>query len=285
MKIIFFLLIFSLNAFTCEIFTKATLIRISNFDKNVIQTKDCPKALDKKILNFFNSSSGVLSSAQLSLLLDKKINLTPNMVRIYRINDLLKTRLKLSFNYNFKDIKNINANQGYISSELENIDIQCSSNCKNVANHNIKIIITSNNQKEIHWISSKVIKKSKVYILNRDVDIHNIALNSNILKKELRDIDKNFAYFDDIQNIHFYKPNKKIAKNSPLLKSDLTPIKLIKSGHKIKVILKSNLITVKSSAIAKQNGNYHDYVDVYNPSTNKSYTGKVVDFNTITVDL
>lgn len=285
-KVFIILFLFVLNAsFACDVVTSNTLIRVTRLDNSAVKTSNCPLNRSEKIHKLFNEASGVISSTQLSNLLGFKVNLTPRLVRIYEANKLLKSLIGTDYNTEFVNTRGLNLNSKYIASNLRSIDIECSNKCKQDGTKNIKLILSNSTDKEEYWISTKVAKKSKVYVLNRDVDVHNTSLNVGVLSKKFKIIEDHLAYFDDVRNIHFYKPNKKIKRDEPLLRTDLTPIKLVKPGHKVKVLLKAKNLTLKATGVARQSGNFEDFIDVYNPSSKKKYTGKIVDFNTVMVDL
>ena len=67
--------------------------------------------------------------------------------------------------------------------------------------------------------------------------------------------------------------------------TDLSPITLVRLGQKIKVVLKGQNIALKSSAIARQQGKFGDYIEVYNQKTNRKINAQVIDFNTVMVEL
>lgn len=276
---------FTLSAFACNIQTSFNLFKIESFPLEAFTFTNCDNETQKQILNFFNNSTGVLTSSRISSFIGKEINLNPNVVRIYNMSDTLKLHLNLGFNESLDEIKILNQNSNYIASNIENFKIACIKNCDSTGQKSIKIDFEDANITATYWVNADHTKKSSIYVLGRDVDVHNTSLNMTVLRKKFHSIDEKLSYFNDVKNINFYKPNKKIKKDHPLLKTDLTPVKLVKPGFKVNVLLKSKALTVKSTGIARQAGHFEDFVDLYNPASNKKYTGKVIDYNTVLVEL
>ena len=110
-------------------------------------------------------------------------------------------------------------------------------------------------------------------------------LSSQFFSKKTFYDDGRSHLFRDIENIRFYKTNKKLVKGEALKTTDLSPLSLIKPGQKIKVILKGKNISLKSSAYTRTLGKIGDFIEVFNTKTNKKVTAQVIDFNTVMVQL
>lgn len=268
----------------CKIKTKSLLIKAGSFDSRVLEHQGCNDTTINRLITFLNNVNGVTSRFQIEEKF-KDLTIEPKIIRIVDLANLIKNKAELPFNYKVKDLKIVGENSNYLSLDNTDLSIECTPDCKKIGSNNFKVFYKENNNKKYIWVSGKTVKSQSVFVLNRTVDIHSTILNRGAVEEKTVDINSIDSYFTEVDKIHFYKPNKRINKGDPLKSSDLTPVRLVNIGRKVKVIIKSGKLEVKTSAISRQSGVFNNFIELYNPASSKKYLGKVIDYNTVVVEL
>ncbi|PIR77587.1 MAG: flagella basal body P-ring formation protein FlgA, partial [Candidatus Magasanikbacteria bacterium CG10_big_fil_rev_8_21_14_0_10_38_6] len=71
----------------------------------------------------------------------------------------------------------------------------------------------------------------------------------------------------------------------PLTRNILTPKKLVNYGDTIEVIFEKYNMKINLQVMARQSGKLGDKISLFNPKSKKMFTGKIVDFKKVMVDI
>ncbi|MGK0367952.1 MAG: flagella basal body P-ring formation protein FlgA [Thermoproteota archaeon] len=274
------ILLYTVSANSCEIETYANIYKGSKVSKVLIKNSNCPTSIQDNFIEFIGNVEGVISARQFKNSFNHKIDLQPKIIKVTSLKSFIKRAVKLPFNYFVKGLRLLSTNQS-IYNDKKIGHISCSTTCLDSGSKNI--LLRLNNQNI--WVSANIKIKSKVYVLNRSIDIHSRAINpEHVVIKEIF-INKNDSYITDIKTLQFFKPNKRIPKYTALRVTDLSPLNLVRAGMKVNVTINANNISLKSTGIARRNGQHRDEIEIYNPISKKKYIGTVTDFNKVVVNL
>lgn len=180
-------------------------------------------------------------------------------------------------------VSNISSLYGKASINLHKkprIDVLCK-NCDEGGNKNIQIKINTTP----YWVSLDMLKIRKAYIFNSSAYAYKTSLSTSIVSQSIvTDYGKD-ELFSDIKNISFYQTNKTLAKGDILKVKDMVPVTLVKYGKSVKVHFNNGAIKLRLNGIARGSGSFGQSVDVFNPSSKKTLNAKIIDINTVVVDI
>lgn len=200
-------------------------------------------------------------------------------VEVLELKDLISEHLELEDSV----ITNLSSLYGKASINLtgtEAIIVECPS-CIEAGDRNIKLKI---DQKTV-WLSSSIKIKKSGYRLLKDVSPFTQDFGPESVEITTALDDGKSAFFKDVEHLRFYRPNKPLAKGRAIKHTDLTPKTLVKYNQNVEVLLKGKNISLKTKATSRQNGRYGDTVKLHNPKTGKDILGKVIDYNTVEVEI
>lgn len=290
MKNIFYLsvifLLYTHHAFSaCEIVSYPKIVKLNKrLDSSIVKESNCSSEVQESFIDFLSSSSGELNSKHLSHIFRTEYNvditLKPNNISVRTITEELTTLLNLGEDTIIGKVTNLHSQASIQIKKGDLVSAVCN-NCESAGQKNIKLYVN----KDSIWLAGQIYLKRTGFVINDELNPFKDKLSSHHFTKKTFYDDGRSHLFQDIDNIQFYKTNKKLERGKALKTSDLSPITLIKPGQKIKVILKGKSISLKSSAYSRSLGKYGDFIEVFNTKTNKKVTAQVIDFNTVMVQL
>lgn len=274
---------FAARARSCQIETSAKILKINNvLDSSVLKKSDCSEETNRAVITFLSGASGKLKAKHLSRMLKNEYSLDivfQGPVEIRELKDLVKNRLGLDKTV----ITKLSSLYGQASVNLdgnERISVECSK-CGEAGERNIKFKIG----KQTIWLSANLKVKRSGYRLLKDVSPFGQGFGPGAVEQTLALDDGKSLMFNNIKLLRFYRPNRPLAKGKMLKQNDLTPKTLVKFNQSVDVLLKGKNLSLKTKAVSRQNGKYGESVKLRNPKTGKNMTGKVIDFNTVAVEI
>lgn len=279
-------LFYTHHAFSaCNIVSYAEIVKLNKIlDSSIIKSSNCPKKIQENFLDFLSSTSGHLNSKHLQHIFKTEyqvdVNFKPNSLTVETVDDKVTDLLDLGDETIISKVTSLHNKASIQLSTTDKLKVACN-NCETPGQKNIKLYI---NDVPI-WLSGHVFIKRIGFILKQELNPFQKKLSNQLFSKKTFFDDGRRHLFKDIDQINFYKTNKRLEKGQVLKTSDLSPLALIRPGQKIKVILKGKNISLKSSAYSRAQGKIGDFIEVYNTKTNKKITAQVVDFNTVMVQL
>lgn len=132
---------------------------------------------------------------------------------------------------------------------------------------------------------AKFVSLVKAYKLRRSLPAFSTGLTLDMLEEVTVPTPAFGQYLTDASQISFFKTNKMLKAGDFLRSSDLSPITLVRAGDRVELIFENDHVTLKSQALARQNGGKGDSVEVWNQATGKKHRGTVTDHNKVVVEL
>jgi flagella basal body P-ring formation protein FlgA len=279
-------LFYTHHAFSaCNLVTYPQIIKINKqLDGVIIKSSDCSEEIQNEFIEFVSSMTGNISADHLQKIFlsehSTQVNFLPANIQVESMESTLTRLLSLD-----KDTVLSNITSFYSQSciTLEN-EVKLSASCSDCDQAGIKNF-KLNRKNTIIWLTGEIQIRRKGFIVIDEINPFNENLNENLFQSQAFLDDGKDHLFQDLQNIRFYKTNKRLEKGRVLKMTDLSPINLIRPGQKINMILNGKNISLKSSAYSRSQGKFGDYIEVYNTKSNKKITAQVVDFNTVMVQL
>ena len=93
----------------------------------------------------------------------------------------------------------------------------------------------------------------------------------------------NENYITNINEIIGMEANRNIRKGSPIKKIDLRKIRLVKKGKAVSLLVKSDLMTIKTVGQALDHGSLGDFIRILNPRSRKIISGIVTGKNEVRI--
>ncbi len=78
--------------------------------------------------------------------------------------------------------------------------------------------------------------------------------------------------------------NNAVGVNTPIMKSDLSPLALIKKGQRVNIVYQKGSIQINQQGEALQDGSFGDLISVRNTQSKKQIFGTVIDSGTIKIN-
>ena len=291
----FFLLMFFLiktqNTYACSI--KAPSLIIWNNEKgnsrlnNNIEFKNCSKDISDKVINLIKDYSGRVSRNTIIAETKLKNFTLKNDFVVQSLDDFLNHKLKLSRDWRIIDAKLNNKSTGIITkTHLESIDVDCYT-CNNLGEKTIKVNIhdSNNKHKESYWIRAKLAMKTKVLVLEKNLNSSRNGLNPSLFKESSIYTTRPESLFQDKTSLIFYRINRPLKKGHFLGNNDLSPIDLVKIGRPVNISLKRKGLILEGTAIPSRSARLGDVIQLKNSRTQKNIIGKIVGFNKAEVNL
>ncbi|MBC74872.1 MAG: flagella basal body P-ring formation protein FlgA [Halobacteriovoraceae bacterium] len=267
----------------CTMQTSARVYKINKIlDSSFIKSTNCSTEAKNHFVRFVSSASGKLNPKHLSHLFSTEYGQSiqfANPIEVVDARDFVAEKLKN------KDlvIESLSSLYGKASINLEESDrlsIECAK-CEKPGNKNIKLKING----KTFWLNAKIKIKRKGYRLKTDVAAFSDNLDSTIVEQTYGIDSGKVALFSDVNNLKFYRTRRPISKGSLLKQSDLILKNLVRYNNKVEVHIKSDSLSLKTKALARENGKLGQLVKLFNPKTKKVLTGKVIDYNKVLVEL
>ncbi len=268
----------------CTITTYDRIVKINKvLDDSIIKTSNCTQDIQSHFINFITNAEGKLRTSHVSKIFQNShktlVTIDPAIIKVHTLNSIIEKKFSLN-KFTVSNTKAIFSQASLNLSDKQKLGFDCK-NCKEPGEKNINI---SYGTKTL-WATSTFYQERKAYFSKDAIHYRTPLLRQTDFKERVISDRGRNNYFTDIEHIHFYKLNKNLKQNAPLKSNDLIPKKLISYGQKVKVIFKSSKIQLNSTAIAKKNGRWGDYIELVNSKSKKKITGRVVNFNTVVVDI
>ena len=263
---------------------------ISKLTKEIIKKSDCSQNVKLDFVRFLTTTNGVVSNTQLARMFksleNKDVKITPSKISIRKLDDYLTDRIAFSKNWFVRDINSAMRKSSIVLNDQENIHVDCPS-CSFPGNKSIRLIIQNpiNNTNKFQMLNAKVLIKTIALVPRGMIQVNNLPLSENMFKKKAVFVDNPAHIFLNKKALVFYKVNKPLTGEKPLLLSDLIPVSIVKAGTPASILLKHDGISLKSTAIPMRSGKFGDIIQLRSTRSKKIITGKVVDYNKVAIEL
>ncbi|MFZ4712798.1 MAG: flagellar basal body P-ring formation chaperone FlgA [Bacteriovoracaceae bacterium] len=281
---------------SCDIKTYAQIIltqrkSAKDLQNEIIQSSTCDAATLSAFVTTIMGAEGDLRAEHLVTLLEEQninqeINLEPTKITINRLENIVKDRTSLNTGYELSGIQFVGMEGAITLNEQDRIKIECSQ-CELLGDQNLKILVTNPvmNQAKSFWARSQITRKIKVWKVRQDLTTMTEGNISNQLTLEEIAVTHPENYLNDTQDLKFYKLNKSLRRGDIVKQSDVSPIVLIKSGNRVRIKIENKALNLSSTGVANKSGSYGDSIELTNLNSKKKVVGRVVDYNTVVIDI
>ena len=124
-----------------------------------------------------------------------------------------------------------------------------------------------------------------VLVTNTHLNPQEKYLSKAYFKEKIIETDNPTQYFTALDKISFYRLSQPINKNQNVLTTFLNPIYIVQSGQPVALLLKNKNLILTSRGTALSSGRWGDMVKIKNEKNNKVLSGKVINFNKVSISL
>ncbi len=289
MKIFFLLyLIFIESSLSCTIFLSNKIISTSKETLPIgVEITNCTpnsKTLTTKMLSQFN---GKIKNSIILNELQSKIN--EEFVINSGVTEFINIEATLRNNHNKNnlsfEVSQIFLPQNISLNSYNDVEILCQ-DCQQARTHQAKLNLKKHNGENLvipFTVETKHLVRS--YRVLKYIP----AFTNNIDRTYIEEIytteQNQSPVFNEIENLHFFTTNKGIPPNNLLLKSDLSPKIIVRSGDSIELIFENNMIKIKTFGISRSSGYLGQKVEIYQKEKNKLFSATIIDNNKALVNL
>lgn len=254
--------------------------------KDIIKNSSCAEELNNKITALISKKDGDIFVSNIEKEFgNENLHITPRKLMIQSLQNIFREQLTANSNLYFFDIKTIGGPKTLALNEEETIRSICES-CQNHGDKNVKLEISSalNGTTKAFWYNTKLFAKVKVIKAK-----NTLGFQQKSLSKDDFFTDETFTMMPDnllgsLENIQFFRPNRTIVSGSIITNMDITPINLVNYGVPVKATLKNAVINLTKIATPMRNAQYGETVEL-KVGSNKTISGKVIDFNQVVIEL
>lgn len=295
MKLMFFQFFLVFNLFAgndCQITLPDKIVyqknaHLNNFNNiyEDFKNTNCPHDVLKFTIDSLIQQNGIINTRHFTTLLndefpEKNISIYPEEITMVDFSTFIKEKLQLNEDFEIQNLKFISNKQILKLQKFDDILVECQK-CNNAGDKNVKITLNGQNS----WVSLKLLSKIQVYMANADISPNDQTPLTEKIIPEMIYVDNPTQFITTNEDLRYFKTNKRIQKNSAIKTTDLLPITLVTSGQLTKIQYDNNGIRVNGNAIAKKSGSKGQTIELYNPKNKKLILGKIIDFNTVKIEL
>lgn len=288
---LFFLLSNYAMAETCHMELFSKIYRLENnqslSNKDIIYKTDCAHEVSQKITQIISNANGVVTAGFLEKeFTNSTVDIQPRKISLLNLNTILHEQLATNTNLYFFNTQSMNQTRTLSLLDGESAKAVCES-CNNFGEKNIKIDINNpiNNTSRTQWFTSKILAKTKVLKAKRNLGYQEKSLSIDDFYTEETFTQNPQNVLSNLDNIHFFKPNKNILEGSIVSNMDLQAVNLVNYGTPVNLTLKSQNISLSKIAMPARSALFGEMIEVQTLNNNKKVLGRVIDFNKVVVEL
>lgn len=249
---------------------------------------NCPESVNRAFTELVLNGNGTLRAQQLVSLIEadhqKNLTITPELIMVTHLPEKLKRHFSLASNYNFRELSFLDRSP-LLLGEGEWLEFSCG-NCTQTGEHNIQLTIRNNESRntQTRYVKTKVMARTSALVASSNLRVSNE--NASLRDFTIEEVEtlRPENLFMDTSKLAFYRLNRPLNRGDQLQHHDLTPATLVQPGTTVQVILKSGNLSLKTTANPMRPGRFGESVQLRHPTTNKTITGKVIDFNKVEVN-
>lgn len=279
-----FFISFSFTGNACEIETYPEIYKIKKeLSQALIINSNCSNTEKRTFLSIIAASSGklpeVILKERLKEQLNKDITIKPKTIFVSSLADFINENMELQNNRKLFKLKSITG-----ASAIYGRNIRLSSECAQCHKLGEVSIKVKKGDKQF-WFSAIIKEPRKVWVATKTILPFQNNLSKKLFSSKMTYFTDKKTPFTDFQNINFYRFNRKINKGDIIFNNNLSPVKLIQYGQKVKLKIKGQGIKLQSFGISKSSGFINQYIELRNPKTKKTYNAKVIDYNQVEINI
>ena len=278
MKKIFFFTLLPSYVFACNIEFFSTFLKTSNpYKTNIIKNTNCDNDKLSFVLSAVNEYEGQISASYLKTSHDlNDISISPENFQAISLLNYVQSELPLG-----QKIANaqIQGNEQCVDIKITDLKSDCPK-CDKVGLVNLKLTCL---EKTI-WVNLKLFREQKVLVTKNSI-LSNQSLQASQFEEKIINVFEEQNFYNDLSQINFFKTNRFIKAQTPLVVDWLNKDLLVKNNSRVKVILNKNGLSIQTFAQAKGQGSLNESIELLNVNSKKKFIGQIIDYNTVQVTL
>lgn len=270
-------------ALACEVDLHKFIYKVDDsLDNGIFKKSTCPPLVNKKIVSFLEGISGRVSNRIINYQVDlKDVVITPQVAHIINIKDLANESIELGEDKIIQNLKSLTKIKQISSDTSLTFTVVCDSCHSKLGNTNLKLIL----DEKTFWMTGDVLKKSLVWVANSKINLFSKDLSPDLFEQKIVYLDKDIDLFQDITKIRFYQTTKSLNEGDILTVNHVTPMRLVRAFDKVKLKVLGSSLALSTTAKARKSGFLDEFIEVVNLKSNKKFLAKVIDFNTVEIEL
>lgn len=285
--LLFIALTFKAHASACFIETYDQVLILSNEGdfSSLIKKSDCDNEELGRFVTFAQNAQGLVT-AKIFNNAFPSINLRPARVQFHNLEEQLSMRGILPTEGRVVSAKRLNGNSVISFNSNQRLEFDCSS-CPSTGDNTIKVTTRDSlgTAQATNWVGTSVGVPVKALVATKNhraslkpIDATGFVEKTIISTKPQSLLNKSFP-------VHFYKLSKNISPGETLLRSQVSPVQLVRPGTEVRVTLKDAGITINGTAQPLSYGVLGQVIKLKNTRSSRIIWGKVVDTNSVVVEL
>lgn len=275
--------LYSFSLFSCEINFPEKILNLeteSSLSAHFVQ--NCGLDRLSQIISFMRNAEGKISLNQIKTYLPGDINIKANSAKIefLKLSDVVKQNFSSASDASIEFFTPFTQSNFLGFSSKEDLNMKCDP-CEFTSFEEISF----RGQSSQINLKAKISKMVEAYKVVKKIPAFSMDLSSDYFIKVQIPASNYKKPFTKMTLLPFYKTNKTLKPGTILNMSDLTPLSLVKAGDKTEVVFESRNVRILSSAISRQAGGLEEFIEVYNPKTQKKHNGKIIDYKKVLVEL
>ncbi|MBY0517730.1 MAG: flagellar basal body P-ring formation chaperone FlgA [Bacteriovoracaceae bacterium] len=289
MRIIFAIIVlFSfIDGWSCELNIPNHVIVVGESNGSwPFESKDCSADSINEVYNVLRDQKGLIPLSRITAAINEstKIFSDSQTITVENIYDLIQK--------NFTEIEDA---QSVVTSPFQgnliavenesNVALHCHP-CQFVGEEVLRLNVKNFKSGEKNYsFPAKFTRYVEAFKIKQSLPAFTKNLSPEMFEKVRVPSSAYAQYLTDLSKLNFYKTNKSLRAGEIIRTSDLSPQTLVNAGEQVELIFESSQIVLKSHALSRQNGGLGDSIEVWNQTTGKKYSGKVIDHKRVSVDL
>lgn len=248
---------------------------------------NCEASYVEKLRNFICQNTGSFSADAIARYTDipaSNIQLEQNL-KVYNLNDFLNEHYTIGQNKSFMGSSFIGPKKYLSLSNEHEVKVVCDNCERSLGEKNIKLVRNNQNTEQNVWLKTTLAFEVEAFFPTKILHPTSEVLTQSTFVKKSTHTTHPQNLITDIDRIKFLQLRRVLDPNRPINKSDFIKQNLIIAGKHAQVIFKSNGINLSLKALPLSYGKFGDSVRLRNPKSNKIIIGKVIDYNTVLVEL
>ena len=291
------ILIFQANIYgeTCFIYTPKKIWRISNdknFSSNLIRESNCRANVKKSFIKRASEipsktiSNGYIVSSLREEFPELKIITRPKKIKVFDLGSIISKKINLQEGLVINNLRSISNINSFTPSDDQTLEVNVP-NIENLGSKNIKISLRrdGHTQEETFWLTGKLVQKLKALVAIQHLGVRQNGLTKSLFEEKIIETDKPESYFSDLKKIHFYQTLRPLRKGQPLTKSQMSLISIVRPGTPVKAVMSKSGLSLSRKFRALQGGKLGDLIKLQTFKNNQNVIGKVIDLNTVRIEL
>jgi flagella basal body P-ring formation protein FlgA len=248
----------------------------------------CPHEVNQAFSELIFNGNGSLRAERIQQLLQTSyqgaVNIQPTSLNVFNLSNDLKTQFNLEANFHFRQLSSLDR-RPLLFDEDAWVEFNCTS-CQRTGEHTIQLTVrnSSSNQTTNRFVKGFVRAETAALVARSNLRVTNQGASGMEFELTTIETDRPENLFTDLSKLPFYRLNRPLNQGAPLQFSDLTPAPLVQPGTPAQVILNNGGLSLKTSAQPLRAGRYGETIQLRHPTTQKTLSGRVIDFNKVEVN-